>query len=122
MSLINSGFAIRRNGSCLRDIEVFCDRTTDPFVACCPASLVCPYGQTTHDCCPLGSDCADPILTPPKPLCANATWDLYDNVGYFCCEKGLIGYNRNKTNGCSKEGEVPQGVQMLSRLTVGVGE
>jgi hypothetical protein len=122
MSLINAGFAIRRNGSCLRDVEDFCDKTADPFVACCPNSLICPLGQTNYDCCPLGSDCADPRLTPSKPLCANATWDLFDNEGYFCCEKGLKAYNSNGTNGCSRAEEVPEGVQLLSLLTTGVGD
>ncbi|KAH7066242.1 hypothetical protein BKA63DRAFT_158128 [Paraphoma chrysanthemicola] len=120
MSLINPGFAIRRNGSCLADVEVPCGTTRAPFVGCCPNGLICPPGQNNLDCCPPDSDCADIYISPPKAICANATWDMYNNDGYFCCEKGLRGYNRNDTNGCSREGEVPAGVEILRLLTPGV--
>ncbi|KAH7092563.1 hypothetical protein FB567DRAFT_240551 [Paraphoma chrysanthemicola] len=120
MSLVNPGFAIRRNGSCLADVEIPCGTTKDPFVGCCPNGLICPPDQYNLDCCPPGSDCADIYISPPKAICANATWDLYNNGGYFCCEKGLQGYNRNNTNGCSRAGEAPRGVQMLSLLRPGV--
>lgn len=121
MVSIEQGFAIRRNGSCLAGLEVDCGQTRAPYHACCPTGFACPH-QYNVACCPPGNNCTDALLAAPSPVCANGTWDLFDNGGYFCCEHGLPGYNRDDSNGCAKPGvPLESGVQMLSTVSVGVG-
>ena len=104
-----SGWAIRRNGSCLLRTEVDCGETLSPFRACCPSATVCPIQYNVACCAP------DPGGAPPgagnctaaideAPRCANASWTMFDNGGFFCCEPGHFGYDRGGTNGCSESG------------------
>lgn len=96
------GWAIRRNGSCLSsDVEVDCGQTRVPYRACCPVSTECP-SQYNVACCPSGRNCTAALVETPS--CANSSWNMYDNAGYFCCEKGKIGYGLDYTAGCSTSG------------------
>ncbi|KAH7382215.1 hypothetical protein BKA66DRAFT_570511 [Pyrenochaeta sp. MPI-SDFR-AT-0127] len=120
MSIIDEGFAIRRNGTCLAGLEVDCGATRAPFRGCCPTGYACP-SQYNIACCTPGRNCTEPLLAAPQPKCANATWDLFDNGGFFCCEHSLPGYNRSNTNGCAAPGaRLAAGDQILSTVRVGV--
>ncbi|KAF2241665.1 hypothetical protein BU26DRAFT_610545 [Trematosphaeria pertusa] len=116
---INPGFAIRRNGSCLAGgYEVDCGQTRTPFRLCCPTGLECPSQQNFACCSPENISCTSALL--PEPKCANATWDLFDNEGYFCCEHGLPGYNIRGTHGCASPGFVYSGgEESLSTVQAG---
>jgi hypothetical protein len=124
-SLITPGFAIRRK-TCPRGLEVDCGATGfDGFHACCPSSLTCPGTQYNVVCCPDGAtDCSEDTLAKAAvPSCANATWDMFDNGGFFCCEHGLPGYNKSNTNGCATPNvALPAGVVLLKTVRVGVGK
>ncbi|KAK0743450.1 hypothetical protein B0T18DRAFT_185007 [Schizothecium vesticola] len=105
MAASPSGFALRLNGSsCLRQ-EVDCGGTVGPYRVCCPEGAFCP-SQYNVDCCPSASNCTTTLIENPR--CANETWDLYDNGGYFCCLRGLFGYAARVTNsnGCGSEGYI----------------
>ncbi|KAK1767379.1 hypothetical protein QBC33DRAFT_67052 [Phialemonium atrogriseum] len=96
-----SGFALRNNGSCA-DNEVDCGQTAAPYHACCPKSAFCPR-QYNVDCCPSAENCTTTLLRDPQ--CANRSWDLYDNGGYFCCERGFVGYaTPGNSDGCAAPG------------------
>jgi hypothetical protein len=114
---IEQGFAIRRNGSCLV-IEEDCGPTKLPFRGCCPDGFKCPPAYNI-DCCPVGESCTRELLAAPKPVCANSTWDLYDNDGYFCCEHGLPGYNNSNTNVCASPGSSVDGMYLLPLVNAG---
>ncbi|KAI1425370.1 hypothetical protein F5Y12DRAFT_795920 [Xylaria sp. FL1777] len=102
------GWAIRRNGSCLLTKEVDCGATVHPYRACCPSSSSCPPGQYNVACCPPDINCTSSIVETPS--CANSSWVMYNNGGYFCCEKGQVGYNLTNTDGCIMSGEaLPDG-------------
>ncbi|KAI8960268.1 hypothetical protein F5Y11DRAFT_330360 [Daldinia sp. FL1419] len=94
-----SGWAIRRNNSCVGEVD--CGETRAPFRACCPSSTACP-SQYNVACCPFGQNCTAAAVEAPR--CANGSWAMFDNGGYFCCEKGYIGYNYQGTDGCSRSG------------------
>ncbi|OAF98592.1 uncharacterized protein CC84DRAFT_1132547 [Paraphaeosphaeria sporulosa] len=96
----SQGFAIRRGSSCLPQ-ETICGDTVAPFRGCCPSGFACPK-QYNIACCPPGSNCTSGIAL--EPLCANATWDLYDNNGVFCCEPGAAGFKRGDSDGCAEYG------------------
>ncbi|KAI9370131.1 hypothetical protein BJX61DRAFT_516650 [Aspergillus egyptiacus] len=83
------GVAIRRNGTCDSAAnEVKCSVNWDPWHVCCPENTVCGTGGL---CCPTDSDCSAPIMQDPH--CANnATWDLYNLGGYFCCDSRTNGF------------------------------
>ncbi|KAL8958101.1 MAG: hypothetical protein Q9193_004778 [Seirophora villosa] len=112
-----SGFAVRRNGTCLSN-EIDCGRTAAPFRACCPALSSCPE-QYNVDCCPSPANCTSTLLQ--EPTCANTTWTLYDNQGYFCCAPGTIGYNATETfsSGCAIPGSPPRGAELLAVVSAG---
>ncbi|KAI4170834.1 MAG: hypothetical protein LQ348_007043 [Seirophora lacunosa] len=112
-----SGFAVRRNGTCLSN-EIDCGRTAAPFRACCPARASCPE-QYNIDCCPSPANCTSTLLQ--EPACANTTWTLYDNQGYFCCAPGTIGYNATETfsSGCAIPGSPPRGAELLAVVSAG---
>ncbi|KAI1654271.1 hypothetical protein F4813DRAFT_371206 [Daldinia decipiens] len=108
-----SGWAIRRNGSCVGEVD--CGVTRDPFHACCPSSAECP-SQYNVACCPFGQNCTAAAVETPK--CANGSWAMFDNAGFFCCEKGYIGYNYRGTDGCSKSGiSLPDGALPLAEIS-----
>ncbi|KAH8723823.1 hypothetical protein GQ44DRAFT_709677 [Phaeosphaeriaceae sp. PMI808] len=119
-SLLDQGFSIRRNGSCLNGIEVDCGATLAPFHACCPSGFTCPGQQFNVVCCRPGEECQAQLEASKTPVCSNATWDLFDNGGYFCCPHGSRGYNKSNTNGCAPSGVSVSGVQMLTTVKVGV--
>lgn len=48
--------------------------------------------------CP-GTNCTDVLAT--KPRCADPSWILCDNNGYFCCQYGEKCYNHTNTDGCA---------------------
>ncbi|OIW33184.1 hypothetical protein CONLIGDRAFT_711117 [Coniochaeta ligniaria NRRL 30616] len=102
MSVSTSGFALRINGSCYSNQED-CGTTVDPFRVCCPQSSFCPSSYNV-DCCPTAANCTTTLLRNPQ--CANQTWDLYDNAGYFCCLPGYTGYAATGTgsDGCAAPG------------------
>ncbi|KAI5920257.1 hypothetical protein F4810DRAFT_447941 [Camillea tinctor] len=109
-----SGWAIRRNGSCLLTKEVDCGVTLSPFHACCPSSTECPNQYNTA-CCRSGENCTSTLAT--TPYCANSSWIMYDNAGYFCCEDGQIGYNNRGTDGCvSSSADIPNGAMALATV------
>lgn len=128
MSLVLPGFAIRREQTCLSGLEVDCGATgRDGFHACCPSSLICPGPQYNAICCPAGDEsCTEKALAEKaEPPCANATWDMFDNGGYFCCDPNVQGYNRSNTNWCGRPSQVSLtanvAVQTLSLVREGVG-
>ncbi|KAF1843064.1 uncharacterized protein K460DRAFT_407436 [Cucurbitaria berberidis CBS 394.84] len=120
MAALENGFAIRRNGTCINGLEVDCGITLAPYHGCCPTGLSCP-SQYNIACCPPGNNCTESLITAPEPKCANATWDLYNNGGYFCCDHGLIGYNTSRgTNGCASPGaKLESGIKILSLVKMG---
>lgn len=127
VSLVEPGFAIRRMSRCLGGLEVDCGSTGfDGFHACCPSSLICPGPQYNAICCPAGdSSCTEKTLAAKiDPPCANATWDLFDNGGYYCCDPGLQAFNRSNTNWCGRPSGVSSTVVVneLSLLRAGVGK
>ncbi|KAK0716350.1 hypothetical protein B0H67DRAFT_261506 [Lasiosphaeris hirsuta] len=105
MAASPSGFALRLNGSSCLGQEVDCGTTLPPYRVCCPESSFCP-SQYNVNCCPSAANCTAALVQQPR--CANATWDLYDNNGFFCCLKGLFGYAARETdsNGCGSEGYI----------------
>lgn len=116
------GWAIRRNGTCVNGLEVDCGQTLAPFHGCCPTGLQCPRAFNLA-CCNPGQNCTESLLAAPQPVCANATWDLFDNGGFFCCESGYRAYNRRSTNVCAKPGvSVSAGDIPLTLIRSGIGK
>ncbi|KAI1391353.1 uncharacterized protein F4822DRAFT_182916 [Hypoxylon trugodes] len=106
-TIYNAGWAIRRENTCLITKEVDCGKTAGDFHACCPSSTECP-SQYNVACCPSGKNCTSALVT--KPHCANSSWIMYDNGGYFCCEQGQVGYDMSGSDGCIKSGaKLPDG-------------
>ncbi|KAE8162700.1 hypothetical protein BDV40DRAFT_312250 [Aspergillus tamarii] len=98
---MTTGFAVRKNGSCLRT-ESDCGETVGGFRGCCPGGTFCPHAYNI-DCCPAGKNCTESLVQEPR--CANATWDLYDNGGYFCCPHDTIGFAlAGQFDGCAGTG------------------
>lgn len=112
-----SGFAIRRNDTCLLN-EVDCGQTVAPWRACCPAGASCP-SQYNPNCCPSSLNCTQSLLRNPN--CANASWTLYDNAGFFCCAPGAIGYASlfSNSDGCADPGSSPENIRLLSVVSAG---
>lgn len=108
-----AGFALRTSGTCAAN-ELDCGFTVLPFRACCPNGSYCP-SQYNVNCCPSAANCTQ--LLVDKPKCANETWDLYDNNGYFCCEPGTIGYaTTSNSDGCALPGYKFSGADTLLRV------
>ncbi|KAL4864754.1 WD40-repeat-containing domain protein [Aspergillus spectabilis] len=94
------GWALRQNGSCL-DTEEDCGVTVEPYRVCCPGGSYCPNALNVA-CCPSESNCTEALEA--RPHCANSTWDLYINGGYFCCEQGTTGYAKDGgSDGCGSD-------------------
>lgn len=141
MTASPSGFALRLNGSTCLSQEIDCGTTVSPYRVCCPATSFCPkqYNvdvceppqndrhvlvQLTNraQCCPSASNCTTSLIESPR--CANETWDLYDNGGFFCCLNGHFGYAARVTNsnGCGSEGYVLQSGELrLPLIKAGQG-
>ncbi|KAN0099324.1 hypothetical protein V8E51_013099 [Hyaloscypha variabilis] len=52
--------------------------------------------------------------SPTNPQCANQSWNLYDNGGYFCCEQGFTGYaSTTNSDGCAEPGYAFQSGEVL---------
>ncbi|KAL3476171.1 hypothetical protein BJX99DRAFT_228325 [Aspergillus californicus] len=85
------GFAFRSNNTCPSESKK-CSNNWGTWWVCCPENTHCGSGgESGGICCPTDSDCSAPILKDPH--CANnATWDLYNADGYFCCESGTYGF------------------------------
>ena len=121
----SDGFPLRANGSC-GDFSS-CGPTEAPFFACCPSSSSCIQGYNAA-CCPnstrllppelcsradteTANNCTDTLSASPR--CANQTWTLCSNNGFFCCLPGYQCYSKGDTDGCGepgyvlKEGESP---------------
>ncbi|KAK0634099.1 hypothetical protein B0T14DRAFT_492125 [Immersiella caudata] len=115
MAASPSGFALRVNGTSCLNHEVDCGQTVAPYHVCCPAGSFCPT-QYNVDCCPTPANCTASLVQNPR--CANETWDLYDNGGYFCCLKGLFGYAARVTNsnGCGSEGYILKSGEVMLPL------
>ncbi|KAI9375187.1 hypothetical protein BJX61DRAFT_495156 [Aspergillus egyptiacus] len=110
------GWSLRKNGSCLEDLEVDCGETVEPYRVCCPQGSFCPHAYNVA-CCPSSANCTDALQA--KPACANSTWDLYYNGGYFCCEQGKAGYATDvDSNGCGTPGESDTPLEIISSGTV----
>ncbi|KAI0433656.1 hypothetical protein F5Y09DRAFT_298446 [Xylaria sp. FL1042] len=108
------GWAIRRNGSCMLTKEVDCGETANSFRACCPSSSNCP-SQYNVACCPPNMNCTSSLVETPS--CANSSWIMYDNGGYFCCERGQVGYGLRNTDGCATSGEaLPDGAVPIAAV------
>ncbi|KAK3318740.1 hypothetical protein B0H66DRAFT_558107 [Apodospora peruviana] len=88
MAASPSGFALRMNDTC-QGKEVDCGNTVSPYRVCCPEASFCP-SQYSVDSCPTASSCTESLVAEPR--CANGTWNLNDNKGYFCCLQGMVGY------------------------------
>jgi hypothetical protein len=114
-----SGFALRKNGPCL-SAEVDCGTTASPFRACCPGGSFCPQ-KYNIDCCPSAANCTTSLLE--KPRCANETWDLYNNEGYFCCLQGTTGFSTadHNSDGCAVPGDSFADITLLSIISSGQG-
>jgi hypothetical protein len=129
MSVSPSGFALRMNGSC-QTSEVDCGATVAPYRACCPSGSFCPSqynvdaSQTlslqdmdadSAQCCPTSANCTNTLLQNPQ--CANQTWGLYDNGGYFCCQKGVAGYAATTdSDGCASPGYIFRSGEILLEI------
>ena len=112
------GFALRRNGTCLLPSETDCGATVSPYHACCPSGSFCSPGQFNVACCPSMANCTETLVQ--TPLCANESWDMYNNDGPFCCEKGGVGYNLQGSDGCTSPGAaLPQGAILLVVVSEG---
>ncbi|OQD95679.1 hypothetical protein PENSOL_c019G07614 [Penicillium solitum] len=106
------GFAVRRNGSCLRG-ECQTNAGKDPITSeqlyrCCPTNDTCTNSNTGM-CCPDEGDCKKEISNPEH--CADATWDLYRNYdgGFFCCEQDQYGYNKTQGGvGCGTKKDLEE--------------
>ncbi|KAJ0420843.1 hypothetical protein BJY00DRAFT_312769 [Aspergillus carlsbadensis] len=111
------GWALRQYGSCLAH-EEDCGETANPYRACCPGGSYCPRAYNIA-CCPSSLNCTDALQA--RPACANATWDLYYNGGYFCCERGTRGYATSfESNGCGEpEYELADSETLLSMIVAG---
>ncbi|KAL5337934.1 hypothetical protein BJX70DRAFT_399202 [Aspergillus crustosus] len=111
------GWALRQNGSCLTQ-EEDCGPTVEPYRVCCPAGSYCPRAYNIV-CCPSSLNCTDALQA--RPVCANSTWDLYYNGGYFCCEHGTKGYATSvESNGCGEpEYELADSETQLSIISAG---
>jgi hypothetical protein len=142
MSVSTSGFALRINVTC-PITGVDCGATAPPYRACCPADSFCPRlynvdvsqqfeeeenifsaNNTNHDlqCCPTSANCTNILVQNPQ--CANQSWNLYDNGGYFCCEQGYTGYaSTGNSDGCAEPGYAfRSGEVLLSIISTGVGK
>ncbi|KAA8652746.1 uncharacterized protein ATNIH1004_001651 [Aspergillus tanneri] len=97
------GWALRKNGSCLAHLEVDCGITVNPFRVCCPSGSFCLHDKNVA-CCPSEPKCHGALEA--KPFCANSTWDLYYNGGYFCCEQGATAFAKEGggSDGCAIPG------------------
>lgn len=97
-----SGYALRRNGSCL-STEMDCGQTTPPFHACCPGNTFCPGSQYNVICCPSNANCSDII----GKNCADSKADLYSSTSDvanegFCCARGKYAFTlESKGVGCA---------------------
>lgn len=102
------GFAIRRENLCSSSAgEVDCGPTWGDFRACCPSGAYCPStrdpGYYNAECCDQPDrNCTQTILDE-GPFCANTSWKMYDNYGYFCCDPKLDGFSNGIGVGCAKE-------------------
>lgn len=110
-----SGFAVRRNGSCLSN-EVECGTINSPLHSCCPTSTSCS-SQNNAICCSSTENCVNALLS--HPTCANQTWTLYNDSEFFCCESGMIGFSGSSAGsyGCADPKCPPGGIQWLSMLS-----
>ncbi|KAL4935996.1 hypothetical protein BDV06DRAFT_116065 [Aspergillus oleicola] len=105
------GYSLRRNGTCLSSEEP-CGNPWSDWNNCCPEDTYC---NTDNTCCPTDSECSAAIGEDPH--CANnATWDLYDSDGYFCCLSDSTGfvasnleYGGNDTTGVGCADGYPEG-------------
>ncbi|KAL4881673.1 hypothetical protein BJY04DRAFT_218114 [Aspergillus karnatakaensis] len=81
------GYAVRRNATCAQS-ETVCANTWSTWHVCCPENTVCAPGGS---CCPTDSDCR-PAVNVDAHCANNATWDLYYENGYFCCDSDTTGF------------------------------
>ncbi|RDI78875.1 hypothetical protein Vi05172_g11177 [Venturia inaequalis] len=85
------GFASREEGNCTASIE--CGQTfDDTHKWCCPTSSTCQTNNYDRVCCDSSSSfavCLNKYIG--APVCANSSYTLYDNAGYFCCDPQSIG-------------------------------
>ncbi|KAL2822766.1 hypothetical protein BDW59DRAFT_163578 [Aspergillus cavernicola] len=106
------GWPAREIGSCLTDLEDDCGVTIEPFHVCCPQGSYCPNAYNVA-CCPSEANCTEALQASPH--CANRTWDLYINGGYFCCQPGSTGYATNmNSNGCGTPGDDDTPLEIIS--------
>ncbi|KAJ5586988.1 uncharacterized protein N7459_002753 [Penicillium hispanicum] len=104
MSGDDTGYSVRRNGSCLHT-ETDCGTTWSPFHACCPKGTYCPGGQTNVICCLSEADCSNVIGTN----CANRSASLYKansshSSGLFCCAEDDWAFElKNSFVGCTND-------------------
>ncbi|KAL3450835.1 hypothetical protein BJX65DRAFT_304991 [Aspergillus insuetus] len=111
------GWALRQNSTCLAH-EEDCGETVAPYRVCCPDGSYCPRAYNIA-CCPSSLNCTEALQA--RPACANITWDLYYNGGYFCCEHGTRGYATSfDSNGCGDAGyELADSETILSIISPG---
>ena len=99
---MTTSYALRQNGSCSNDL-VDCGATAASFHACCPQGTICPHSTRDISCCPAGEDYTQPVATLPQ--CADPSWKLFDDYGYFCCAPDRQGFVKPKDyKGCADPG------------------
>ncbi|KAF2102323.1 hypothetical protein NA57DRAFT_54239 [Rhizodiscina lignyota] len=110
----SEGFAIRRNGSCFSNQgEVDCGPTWGPFHACCPHGAFCPSTENlnyynAYCCDKRNTNCTADIIKT-GPYCADTSWQLYNNEGYFCCAPALKGFSSDSnSDGCANSAHTLQ--------------
>ncbi|KAI2624796.1 hypothetical protein GGS21DRAFT_318102 [Xylaria nigripes] len=109
------GWAIRRSGSCLLPEENDCGQTVAPYRACCPSSTTC-INQYNTICCPSNTNCTAEFVK--TPLCADRSWIMFNNNGYFCCLNGQVGFNLGGSDGCSPSGiDLPDNAKPLAVIS-----
>ncbi|KAJ5594336.1 uncharacterized protein N7459_000544 [Penicillium hispanicum] len=104
MPTTDSGYPIRRNGTC-HGAENSCGMTWAPFYSCCPENTSCSTKDDPQMCCPSSADCSNVI----EDNCADPTANLYKSnttksSGFFCCAMGSWGFELSDNKvGCAHE-------------------
>ncbi|KAI1265899.1 hypothetical protein F5Y18DRAFT_30863 [Xylariaceae sp. FL1019] len=111
----SQGWAVRRSNSCSSGIEQDCGETAHSYHACCPKSSKCSKPSNDYVCCRDGEDCTADLRA--TPYCANSSWVMFNNRGFFCCDRGAVGYNDSNVDGClPPDSNLPDGAVPLAVL------
>ncbi|PGH16155.1 hypothetical protein AJ79_01922 [Helicocarpus griseus UAMH5409] len=94
------GYAIRRDGGCLPDEDG--EGTWREWHTCCPSGTVKKdYGDNSQCYLKSDQDKSGAVFS----RCADPSWSLWEEAGFFCCEPNEIGFTDEKRDvyGCATE-------------------